>query len=361
MKIVYLTYSLPFKWWNRDNNIAHNKIWAYLVMNYFKMGHQQTIWNSIDLGTQMSLREFNCNPRNHGDAPSKYDIAFLFCGPFMPIADGSITMETLEFLRKFQGKVVYITVDYNLEFDPRMSRYGKLFKSWDSDALTKGKKWTYVMNAPVEYHFRTPGQRKLLDSFVSKDRQISVPLNSSGIPPNWKKFTPSKTFQYDLLYCGAFRSDRKVFFDKYFCSKYASKWTISTSTKNIQKFREMGCKARMISALGGEIVSHINRSVVQIIAGDTCDNNTSTTPLPTRYYEAVSAKTPAFFDKTFCKGWKSETEEVCLQFLNTAEDLAEMIEYLKKPSVREDYVDMQEAVLHAFDPVKDWKLQDLLR
>lgn len=358
MKIGFATFSLPFKWWN-NTNIAHNKIWSYMVLEISKNrpNTKMYVLNNIDYKTYTSFI-------NAGG--SKYasnilvDVLIVFCGPYMPLqaTPTNLTWQTLNLIKKHKGKVVYITCDYLLQFPFQTSRYGTLLKNWDTNAFTKDKEWTYLLHGGFDHHFKTNHQKQKVLNYVKRSNFIEIPLNMAGIPPTHAGIKYNTNPKIDLLYCGAFRKGRKDSFIKYFCNKYAKTWIISTSRQN--KFKELPeFSASLMQPLQGKIYRFINNSYVQLIMGDKTDSKCSTTPLPTRFWEAIGTKTPVVLDSQTCN-WDAANGMI---LVNNAAELHALIEKFKQdPSYRRSFIkNMTSRInLDNLSLYKEWKMNEWL-
>lgn len=357
-KIGFLTYSLPFKWWN-DTNIAHNKIWAWLVTLLAEHGHTSIVFNKVDAMTATYMKRFNCYRAEPKDL-DRVDTMVVFCGPHLPMNKDSILFNTLSTLRRYSGKARFVTCDYLLQFDFNGNRYGPLVADWGEDFLVKNKKWKYILHGGFDHHFRTESQRDKVLKFITRKKFVEIPLNMGGIHPNHQRIYWHETPPVDLVYCGAFRKGRVDFFKKYFCSNYARNWTISTTQE--KKFRSLpGLKANVRGPFPGNIWNVLNKSCAQIISGDKNDTHHPTTPLPTRYWEALSAKTPMVFDRS-CDSWRELWNSVSHPiFVDGPEQLFDVIRNWKANRMsRIHVIREQQLSLDNIDLWVNWKLESWL-
>lgn len=359
MRIGFLAYSTPFKWID-NTSIAHNKIWSWLVMEMARHGgFSLRMLSAVDTQTNASMGRYGCKKSTD---ISDIDCLILFCGYFTPVVVGSAVLHTLETLRKFTGTVVYITCDYLLQFNPSVRRYGAALRGWPEDALVNKKTWNYVLNSEPEYHFKTKQALANFMKFPNLKRWIVVPeLNMAGVAPDWQQRVHAPvTPQRELLYCGAFRPNREDFFKRYFCQPESSGWVISTS--RAEKFLSLpGFHAQVCPPLSGKIWNAIASSHAQIIGCDTVDAPSPHTPLPTRYWEAVSAGVPVFFDRGTCSKWKS-LATTPHRFVSDAATLKRAISQLKaNPKLRAFIVDEQAASLYEGAPFYErWNVAEWL-
>ncbi len=353
MKIGFCTYSLPLKWWDQTV-IAHNRIFSSLVMGLHKDGHSLSVHNKVDPMTANKLSKYGVKEEL---STKGLDVLFVFCGPFMPLSDKkSLTYQTLAAIREFEGRAIYVTCDYLLQFDFDAKRYGKMFADWPADSFTAGKDWKYILHGPTAHHFKTDHQLAKIRKHLPEEAFYVCELNKSGIPPNGP-LPMNESPAVDLLYCGAFRAGREKFFQKYFCQPESKNWHLSTSNKNESKFRSLpGFNSRFAPPYPGGVWNYLNRSVAQIIASDDKDNNA---PLPTRYWEAVSSGSVAIFDESFGNRL-SELPYVPI-VVSGAAKLSKEIQRLRKDKQhRKAMLSLQYSLVRDFDPMKEWGVSSWL-
>lgn len=307
--------------------------------------------NKLDPQTANQCRKYGMDTTPQMPSGASDGALVVFCGPHMPLSSGCITLDTLQAIKRHKGRVVYITCDYLLQFDGRVKRYGKFLEGWDEDALTKDKDYRYILHGGFDHHFKTKAQADKMKILPGWENYIEVPLNMCGIPPDHEKYTINTEPGLDLLYCGAFRKNRTDFFQKYFCQPQAKQWTLSTTQE--KKFRNMpGFQARTIGPVKGRIWDMINKSCVQLVAGDKCDSSCISTPLPTRYWEAVAAKSPVVFDAEY-SSWDMEPN------VNSSCELADHISSLRKrPKKRARLVERQSEQIVGFNPFEMWRIDE---
>jgi hypothetical protein len=217
--------------------------------------------------------------------------------------------------------------------------------------LTAHKKWKYILHGTFDHHFKTELQATRILSFVKKKNIIEVPLNMSGLLPTG--LMPMHTAPpIDLLYCGAFRKGRKAFFTKYLCSPYAKKWVVSTTQR--KKFQALdGIQANIRGPYPAHLWKLINKSWAQIISSDDKDDNA---PLPTRYWEAVSAQSVVFFTEQFAG---TVSDDI---IVTSPEELANNIQKLKdNPKWRVALLSKQNELAATFNPMKEWKINKWIK
>jgi len=115
--------------------------------------------------------------------------------------------------------------------------------------------------------------------------------------------------KYDLIYYGTYRTDREVYFKKYFRDDLI----LSTSTKNKKKFKILGSNCKVIDKLSFKKYSEtLNLFRASLYIEDEfthdCFNN-----LANRFYEAVFTNTALFYDKS-CKSTIEKSNYVIEDF-----------------------------------------------
>lgn len=360
-RIGFMTYSLPFRWWD-NTNIAHNKIFAWALMELQKCEEYEccVLGGNLDFFTQQKIKSLGCKclPCNQINTDS-CDSVILFCGPFMPIGDEkSITYQTIRALSSFEGSVAFVTCDYLLQINLNVRRYGKMFSDIPDDGLLRNKEWKYVLHGGFDHHFRTEHQKNQILSCVKKENILEVPLNKAGITPEWGHYAINEKPPIDLLYCGAPRANRTEFFLKYFASPEAKKWMVSTTQE--KKFKDIpGINTQIRGPFAGKIWDFINKSWAQILFTDSSDKKIDSTPLPTRYWEAVSAQSVIFCDAEATIWWDIKPEELLV--VEGPKQLAENISHLKKDSAyRKQCIEKQNDKLKGFDPYVEWQIDKWL-
>lgn len=299
-KIGFISYSTPFKWIT-DTNMAHNKIWSWLVMELSAHGgYEMTVLADINSQTASAMGAYGCRQGKLSDQ----SFLVVFCGPFSPIVQGSLILQALKTIRDFQGVVLYVTCDYLLHFNPSVKRYGKALSDWPDDSFSKGKSWRYVLHSTLGHHFKTPASLETFKAFPNMEYYLVLPdLTMAGIDPKWETRTAPLVLRHKTMYCGAFRPNREDFFRRYFCHPDSAGFVVSTSSPD--KFRKLnGFSSTVCLPMSGRIWDAISTSWAQVIGGDTFRSPDADTPLPTRFWEAVSARVPVFFDQVTCGDWK---------------------------------------------------------
>jgi len=364
MKTVgFVPYSTPFRWWNATN-IAHNRIFARVLMALKEQGGYRTVvLNRLgkDRDTQDAMVYID-QVSDQVKTVKGLDALVLFCGPFFPLTLDSLAWFALNTVREFEGVMIFVTCDYLLQFDARVSRYGKVLEGWPEDALTKNKEWKYILHGGFAHHFRTPAQEKNVLSFVDRKDFIEVPLNMSGIPPNWVDYKVNPKPGFDLLYAGAFRPGRVRFFNKYFSSPQArGGWYVSSSDEGRKKFSKLpGFSAQTIGPISGHLWKQLNNSWAQIIFSDEVDVKCRGTPLPTRYWEAVAANSVVFFDEE-SRLW-ADASGVSINYVDGPEGLKDQIVKLKaSPKYRLSILEKQREAIKKFDVWRDWQVVEWFR
>jgi len=347
MKIGVTTFSLPLQWWDKTN-IAHNKIFSHAAMGLIDAGHSVHIFDKVDFMAKKSMKKAQCT---FDSKLKQMDALFVFCGPYMPFDKGSRTHLTLKRIKKFKGRVVFITCDYLLQFDFRTKRYGTLLSEWKNDALVANKDWKYVLHGDFDHHFKTELQAERVLEFVPKDNFIEVPLNMSGLLPTG--ILPAlETPPIDLLYCGAFRKGRDKFFTKYFCCDEAKKWVISTTQqKKFAALKDM--KAQIRGPYPSHLWKFLNKSWAQIISSDAKDDNA---PMPTRYWEAVAANTVVFFTEQFQGRVNDDL------IISSPSELSNKIKKLQtEPEWRTLLLDRQMKEAKGFNAMDSWSINSWIK
>lgn len=353
--IGFLSYSLPFKWWDATN-IAHNRIFSYLINGMCKDYNLFVIGNKLDIRLKMILKNKGVvviDPMLSSckNELQKLNALILFCGPYFPLSPGSMPLTALHILKDFKGRAVYLTCDYMLQFDFSIQRYGSVLQGWPEDAFTKGKTWRYVLHGGFDHHFKTEKQAAKITWSVARRNFIEVPLNKSGIHPKLTDLVPQPPV-YPLLYCGSYREGREEFFKQYFMHPLAANWYISTTQE--KKFRAMrGLKAKLMGPFAGDIWRMISKSTHQIIASDKIDNRNAHTPLPTRFWEACSAGSMVAFDKS-CELWVSNKLANPI-YVDGPEDLANLIKGVGNRKYRR-VIEEQYELIKGFNPMEEWKV-----
>lgn len=347
MKIGVTTFSLPLQWWDKTN-IAHNKIFSHAAMGFIDAGHSVHIFDKVDYMAKRSMKKAGCT---FDSKLKKMDALLVFCGPYMPFDEGSRTHLTLKRIKKFKGRVAYVTCDYLLQFDFRTKRYGKLLVDWKDNALLKNKDWKYVLHGEFDHHFKTKLQAERILDAVPRENFIEVPLNMSGVLPTGI-LTPHEKPPIDLLYCGAFRKGRSAFFNEYFCCEQAKKWVISTTQQ--KRFAALkGMQAQIRGPYPSDLWRFLNKSWAQIISSDDKDDNA---PLPTRYWEAVSAQSVVFFTEQFVGQVDDDV------IVTSPEHLSNKIKSLQTDSKwRSMLLERQAKQIESFGPMETWKLDEWIK
>jgi hypothetical protein len=355
-KVGFLPYSWPFKWWE-ETNIAHNKIFSWALTEMVKAGGYEcfVLADKMPFFTKSKISKYAKVISPSSSEAKKCESVIVFCGPYMPFSDkNSITYNTIEYLCDFSGVVSFVTCDYLLQFNFNIKRYGNLFSGKRENALVADKKWNYILHGGFSHHFRTDHQRNQILENVKKEDILEVQLNKSGIPLQGSfEINPSPAI--DILYCGAFRSDRVEYFKKYFCSPQAKEWMISTTQE--KKFQSLpGIKASIRGPYPGKVCDYINKSFGQILMTDKSDIRINTTPLPTRYWEALSAKSVVFCDADAVSWWDIKKEDLLV--VNGAEELSKSIQDMKKnKNQREEIIFAQNKRASNFSPYNEWEIE----
>jgi hypothetical protein len=123
--------------------------------------------------------------------------------------------------------------------------------------------------------------------FSCFDSKHSVNLNTLL----YRDFTP-KPKKHDFIYYGTFREDRKKYFKKYLNKPVI----VSTSSKNMKKYRHHGCDPYFTNKINwrAPILSMFRYSLY--IEDEFTHNNFNN--LANRFYESVGAKAIVLFDES---------------------------------------------------------------
>jgi len=354
-KVAFLPYSTPFKWIT-NTNIAHNKIWSWLIMEMSAHGgYEMTVLSDVDRQTLGSIGKYGCQVGKLTDQ----EFLVVFCGYYTPVVPGSSIIHALKTIRDFHGTVLYVTCDYLLQFNPTVKRYGKLLADWPEDSFSEGKQWRYIMNSTPEYHFKTPAALQKFQSFPNLEYHLSIPdLNMAGIDPSWESRTVSNSLRHGTMYCGAFRPDREDFFRRYFCQPESSGFVVSSSCP--EKFRKLdGFRSTACDPVSGRIWGAISTSWTQVIGCDEVDSHSPGTPLPTRFWEAVSAQVPVFFDQVTCGRWEClKTMGIPARFVDSAKSLKVMISRMERNKALRSFIAQDQLeLLKGISLYDQWNVQ----
>lgn len=240
----------------------------------------------IELGHKCDLLFINDRCDNYG---SNYDLILVSYATFYPIYDN---MEDL-LDRNEQARLGWVTNEYNLNpngmFFKRFKKQGAfMLSNFDVDSVT--------FSCFKNYH--------------------SVNLNLFL----YKEFESVKKTE-DFIYYGTFRVDRQEYFKKYLNSDVF----VSTSTKNMKKYKHIGCTPRYIKKLNWKNPL-IRRFKYSLYIEDTFTHDNFNN-LANRFYESLGAGCVVLFDKgcintleqAGIKGYKDfiiDSEEDLLKFKN---------------------------------------------
>ena len=103
--------------------------------------------------------------------------------------------------------------------------------------------------------------------------------------------------KYDLIYWGSYRPNREKYFREYFDADMM----LSTSQKNLKKFRDIGCKATGINKLSWDRHQEtLNLFKYTLYIEDEKTHN-HYSHLANRFYEALQCNVLTFFDSNTAK------------------------------------------------------------
>ena len=89
---------------------------------------------------------------------------------------------------------------------------------------------------------------------------------------------------------------------------------------------------------------------------DKSDVSIASTPLPTRYWEAVAAKSVVFCESDASFWWDISPKDLLL--VNSAEELSYEINRIKTDKeLRNGIIEMQNGFAKGFSPFDDWKIE----
>jgi hypothetical protein len=185
--------------------------------------------------------------------------------------------------QKIEPELWYVCNDYNL---------GEPTAIWNLC-----KKYGFKYNVIANHQ---PEHSKIVTKYV--DRWHVCNLNSLIFepltPPSFDQvstfFGTDSDYRTDIVYFGAWRSNREKYFKKYFDRDFA----VSTSKKNIKKYQEKGIHALWSSRLNwygnkGTLFDYKSSLYLE-------DEKTHEwySHLANRWYEALSYNIPSFFDRS---------------------------------------------------------------
>lgn len=151
--------------------------------------------------------------------------------------------------------------------------------------------------------------------------------------------------KYDLIYYGSWRTDRRLYVQKYFSKKRES-WYLSSSTKNLRKFKQLAgadaifCK-RLSWDLGRETLNNFRYSLY--IEDEFSHKHY--THLANRFYEALFCNAVQFFDKSCLNSIKESGYCVPHEFIVSA------------PEQIEELISNESFYLYAYDLQREWVSQ----
>lgn len=193
------------------------------------------------------------------DYGSDYDLILVSYATFYPIYDN---MEDL-LDRNEQARLGWITNEYNL--NPN-GMFFKRFKKQGAFMLSNFEVGAVTFSCFKNYHSVN------LNLFLYKEY------------PDIKK-------SEDFIYYGTFRIDRQEYFKKYL-TKHVF---VSTSTKNMKKYKHIGCTPRYIKKLNWKNPL-IRRFKYSLYMEDTFTHDNFNN-LANRFYESLGAGCVVLFDK----------------------------------------------------------------
>lgn len=133
--------------------------------------------------------------------------------------------------------------------------------------------------------------------------------------------------KYDLIYWGSYRKNREVYFEKYFDKNMM----LSTSSKNLKKFRKIGCESVGINKLEWKKNAETLNLFKYTLYIEDQKTHEHYSHLANRFYEALQCNVLMFFDVNA----KKTTELAGLDveefyFVNNAEELQKKIKIVNK-------------------------------